>query len=301
MLRTLGAVATVLLVSGCVSRVAGPDAPPYRPDGPTRDQVLLAEGLCVATLQLDSSVSQGKDVLATPPDPSESAFMSDSGSYLRGVSTYAVESLATSLEELPESGIEVADSYAASLADEITRVAPDIDKIIGEWYDLDSKTEGQRRDLVGQVVGKLESVDPDGPDLRTLVRQNREFAAVYDLAPHCEPLTPPPPSSTAPTSTQRNVPASEAADGTDLSACTDGTCEVAITGTATVTVGSFTVAVTVAGGDVSTVEEFAGGGRGETTLGGVGGESIITVGDETLTMTLVGLHGDTAVMKFVLS
>ena len=255
----------------------------------------------MATLQLDSSVSQGKDVLATPPDPSESAFMSDSRSYLSTVSTFTIGSLATGLEELPESGIEVADSYAASLADEITRVAPDIDEIIGEWYNLDSKTEDQRRDLVSQVVGKLESVDPDGPDLRTLVRQNRDFAAVYDLAPHCEPLTPPPPSSTAPTSTRRNVPASEAADGSDLSACEDGTCEVAITGTATVTVGAFTMAVTVADGTVSIVEEYAGGGRGETTLGGVGGESVITVNGESLTMTLMGLHGDTAVMKFDLS
>lgn len=130
-----------------------------------------------------------------------------------------------------------------------------------------------------------------------MLRKLDAVAAAYELAPHCAPLTPPLPASTAPTSSQHDVPPSEADDGTDLSACADGTCEVVITGAA----GPFTITVTVAGGKVHTEERFPGGGSGRTSFGGVGGEGRITVGDDELTMTVVGLQADTAVIEFALS
>lgn len=296
MLRKLGVVAGVLLVSGCVSRVAGPDAPPYRPDGPTRAQALLAEGLCVANWQLDSTVAEAKNVLVTPPDPTDSAFMSDSATYLRSVDSYGVESVANSVEALPESGIEAADRYASSLVAELTRVAPEIEEIVGDTFDLDAMSEEQRRARITQVIDKFESVAPEGPDLHTLARQDRDFAAVYDLAPHCLPLARPPSKPS-----QRNVPAERAADGTDLSACEEGTCEVAITGGAEVRAGSFEFTVIVADAEVRVVDQYNGGGTYGTIIGDVGGTSQFTADDEKLTITVSGLHEDTAVLKFDLS
>jgi hypothetical protein len=286
-------VATILLVAGCgISRTAGPDAPPPEPDGPTRDQVLMADGLCLSTAAFDRELADARLVLTSPPDDFP---FSDSESFLSSAgSNFAT--LVTTLEELPVSGVDAADGYAASLAAELARVLPEIERLAGEMWDAYSMSEVDRIDRVTRIVEQLETVDPEGPDLRTLVRETPEFAEFYELAPNCQPLDPP---STPPTSTPRNVPPDEAEDGTDLAACADGDCEVAITGSATVTVGDFTLDVTVAGDEVTTMENFAGGGSGTTVLGGIGGASSFgQVGGETVTMTLTGLHGDTAVVDF---
>jgi hypothetical protein len=218
--------------------------------------------------------------------------MSDSGTYLRsagvGIETAIVE-------ELPESGIEVADRYASSLLAELNRVAPEVDQIVGDTFDLDGKSEQERRDIVRRVIDTLESVAPEGPDPHVLARQNREFAPVYDLAPRCLPLAPPP-SKPSP----RNVPKSEAADGTDLDACYEGTCEVAIAGTYDVRVGSFVVVVLVAD-EVRIVDRDDISRASGAIITDVGSTSRIAAGDETLAVTLTGLHEDTAVLKFDVS
>lgn len=250
----------------------------------------------MATWQLDSTVAQAKDVLATPPDPTDSAFMSDSGTYLRSVGDSTIESVAAGLDELPESGIEAADRYASSLAAELTRVGPEVEQLVGDTFDLDAKSEEQRRDLIRQVIGKLESVAPEGPDLHTLARQNRELAAVYRLAPHCLPLAAPP-SRPNP----RNVPTTEAADGTDLNACADGACEVVIAATAEVAVGSYSVSVIVGDDEVRVVDSYNGDFTNGTIISDVGGAGQITTEDEKLTITAAGLHEDKAVLAFDIS
>ncbi len=296
MLTKLSAVAAILLVAGCgTSRTAGPDAPPPTPDGPTRDQVLMANGLCASAAGFNRELADAREVLTSTPDDFA---ISDSQTYLSFAGSN-ISSLVTALEELPVSGVEAADRYAASLATEIARILPEIERLAGETWDAYSMSEPERINRVTQIVEQLETIDPEGPDLRTLVRETPEFEEFYELAPNCEPLDPPPPPSTSTPPPPPNKSPDEAEDGTDLSACADGDCEVAITDSATVTVGEYTIDVTVANGEVTTMEEFPGGGSGTTVLGGVGGASSFgQVGGTTVTMTLTGLTGTTAVMEF---
>jgi hypothetical protein len=292
-LTKLSAVAAILLVAGCgTSRTAGPDAPPPTPDGPTRDQVVMADGLCITAAQLDSELADGREALEEPAD----SWGSSSTDYYLTFVGSTVPSLATALRELPDSGVEAADRYVTSLADEVGRVAPEVERLAGESWEVSQLTEQERRTRVTQIVELLESIDPEGPDLRTLARETPEFAEFYELAPNCAPLDPPSTSTPPP---PPNKSPDEAEDGTDLAACADGDCEVAITGAATVTVGDFAFDLTVAGGEVTMVEDFPGGGSGTSRMGGVGAvTSIRTSGGTTVTMTVTGLHSDTAVLEF---
>jgi hypothetical protein len=295
-LRRLGVVAAVLVVGGCVSRVAGPDATGV-PDGPTRDKVLMAEGLCVATWQLDSTVVNGKDVLATPPDPTDPAHFTDSYSYLSSFDRYTFETMATAVDELPESGIEAVDRYASGLSAEFTRIQTAVTALVdGDPWDTQQLSEEQRRELVGQVVDRLESIAVAGPDLYSLVRQNREFAAVYELAPNCVPFAPPPRDPSP-----RDIATADAADGTDLSACEDGTCEVAVTATAELVVGSLTMTIIVAHDEVRIVDRYHGGNTSRVIIADVGGTGHIAADDDKVTITALGLHGDATVLAFTAS
>lgn len=295
-LTKLSVAAAVLLVAGCgTSRTAGPDAAPPTADGPTRDQVLMADGLCAAATALDTEVAEAAEIA----EPAPGGYTGPSADFYLTFVDSDLEMLAAALEQLPESGVEAADRYVASFQAEVERIIPEVTGLVGDTWELTQLTEPQRVAIVVQVLELYESIDPEGPDLLTLARENRDFRAFYDLAPRCAPLEPPPPSSTPPTSTVPNVPPEDAEDGTDLAACADGDCEVAITGSATVTVGEYTIDVTVANDEVTTVEEFPGGGSGTTVMGGVGGASSFGVaGGETVTMTLNGLDGDTAVLEF---
>ncbi len=274
-------VAAVLVVAGCTSRVAGPDAPPREPDVPTREQVVQADGLCAATARLATEVARARDVLTGSTLSGPEVFLPSADGMLAA--------LLAAVEALPESGIAVADRYLARLAAELSRVSPEVEPAVPPTYDAQLAE-------VREVADLLASVDP-GPDLPTLARQDDEFAAAYELAPNCRPVTPPS-SSPPPTSTPRSVPASEAADGTDLTACADGTCEVAVTGTAQLTVVGYHVTVTVADDTVQTRERFPSGATGQSTLAGVGGEVSFGTTDQMITLEVRGLAGDTAVLAF---
>ena len=291
-LTKLSVAAAILLVAGCgTSRTAGPDAPPPTADGPTRDQVIMADALCAAVTTFDEDVAEAKSIA----EPAPGGYTGPSADFYLTFVDSDLEMLATAIDDLPESGVEVADRYAASFLAEVERIMPEITELVGDSWELTQLSEPQRMAIVAQVLELYESVDPEGPDLVTLARENRDFRAFYDLAPRCVPLEPPP-TTEAPD--VPNVLPEDADDGTDLAACAGGDCEVAITGQATVAVGSFTIDVTVAGGQVITMEEFPSGGSGTTAMGLGGSSSFGQAGGETVTMTVNGLHGDTAVLEF---
>lgn len=296
--KNLAVVAAVLLVAGCTSRVAGLDAPPRTREGPTREQVLQADGLCVADTQLASEIADARS-LATGRDEE---YRLGTDYYLRFVAS-TVTTLADTVNTLTDSGTEPADAYASALAAELSRIAPEVTRLAGESWEVSQLPEQTRLDRVRQITDQFDSLDTDGVDVLSLARKDPEFAWAYDLAPNCAPLTvPSAESSPAPSSPPpADVSPTEAEDGTDLAACADGTCEVAITDSATVTVADFTLDITVADDQVTTVEQFPSGATGTSSLGGVGGEVSFGDTERTVTLQLVGLEGNTAVLRFSVS
>lgn len=290
-------VLVVLVVAGCTTRVAGPDAPPPTRQGPSREQVLLADGLCSASAHLAAEIAEARALVGGQADQPAGP---GSDHYLAFVAS-DVSGLADRFAALPDSGVAAVDRHVAHLAAELARIEPEVTRLAGDHWEVWQLSEPERLDRVRQIVALFDSVDLGGTDPAALAREHPEFGAAHELAPSCEPPAPPSSSTSPTTSAPRNVPPAEAKDGTDLAACADGACEVAVTGSATVAVGPFTVEVTVADGAVRTVEDFPGGGSGSSTLGGVGGEVRFGNTDQMVTLRVRGLDGDTAVLEFTLA
>ncbi|MDL5158261.1 hypothetical protein [Actinomycetospora termitidis] len=85
------------------------------------------------------------------------------------------------------------------------------------------------------------------------------------LPPAASPTTTP-----APTTTRAALPVVTARDGTNVKACADGACEVAIDGPSTFRVGDFRTTVTPGADGVAVRVVFPSGTVGTTTLSGVG-------------------------------
>lgn len=290
--RVAPAVVILLLVSGCMTRTAGPDAKPAPPtsstaiEPPDRERVVWTDRLCSATSRLAGEQGSGKELTTSPADEFT---LLRARHYLSFVSS-SVSRLADEFGSMPESGIEDADRYVAGMAAELSRVEPEVARLAGDHFTANGLTDAEVRRRVARVVELLGSVKPEGPDLPALVRESPEFAAAYELAPTCQPLTP--------SSTGAPAPLPKAADGTDLAACADGDCEVDLRGKVEVRVGSFLFDVTVSGGTVTVTHDYGGGGGGQATLSGPDGEASFGSGGEEVTIRLSGIEGDRAVVKF---
>lgn len=282
----------VLVAGGCVSRTAEPDTPPEPPKPPTHDEVQWTSTLCDTVGELNAKYERGRDILATPANQFTAI---DAKLFIDDVPSI-VSSYSSRFDSFDDSGIYVADKYVWDLAAALAGIEPQISELLaGHTPYPHMMPDDEAIALVGPILELLESAQPG--KLSELVKASPKFAAAYELAPGCVPPDPPSSSSSAPP--PANVAPSEAEDGENLQACADGTCEVVITGSATVTVASFTIEATVADDELTTVEHFEGGGQGSGTLG-LGGSITIGHGDESLTITLNGIDGDTAVVEFSL-
>ena len=293
--RVLPAIVILLLVGGCMTRTAGPDArqaPPTSPasptaiEPPTREQVVWTDQLCSATTQLANEQASGRELTTGPAD---SFTFIRARHYLTFVAS-SVSRLADEFGRMAKSDIEDVDRYVTGMVAELSRIVPEVTRLAGDRFTPDSLPDAEVRKRVGRIVELLDSVRPEGADLATLARENPEFAARYELAPSCQPVTP--------SSTAAPGPLPRAADGTDLAACADGSCEVALRGKAEVRVGSFLLEVTVSGGTVTVVHDYGGGGGGQATLSGAGSEASFGSGGEEVTIRLSGADGDRAVVEF---
>lgn len=266
--RVVVAFALVLLVGGCVARTAGPDAPPPEPTGaPNRERVVWVDSLCSATTQLETEQATARE-LGTGPTGEFTEM--DVLHYLTFIESTRT-SLTDQFESVPEIGIAEADRFVDGIAADLADIKPEVVQLASH---VEGLPPAERRARIGQFADLIGSIHTDGVD--KLVSSNPEIAAAYELAPRCEPVP-------------------EAEDGADLSACADGACEVRLSGTADVKVSDFQFEVTVADGSVTVVHEFGGG---TATLSAAENEVRFGTNDQIMTVTLSGISGDTAVIKF---
>jgi hypothetical protein len=294
-------VPVLLLVGGCMSRT-GPEArpaPTTTSEAPSQELVTWAGRLCTANDQLVSEHESGRDLTTTPPDQ----FVLVQARHYLGFVDSTVSRLAGEFASMPRTGIEDADEYVANVAAELVRVEPEVGRLSADTATAFQLPDADVLSRVRNLVELFDSVERATGGLESLVQESEEFAAAYERTPTCDPDAPPPSGSPAPSSeSSAEQPAGlpKAADGRNLAACPDGTCEVELRGKARVTVGSFVLDVSVRGGSVTVTHDFGGGGGGMATLGGPGGEASFGSGNQTVTISLSGVERDRAVVKFVL-
>jgi hypothetical protein len=108
------------------------------------------------------------------------------------------------------------------------------------------------------------------------------------------PTTAPP--TTAPPTTAAELPA--AADGTDVRACKDGTCQILVTGAVDVPVRKRVLQLALEDGGLTVTMQSTSGGRTIAGLGGVGGAmSIGGPGTAPMLITLDGIRPGAAVVR----
>lgn len=296
------AVGLVLVVSGC-----GTDDEPASgkssSTAPTRALVVWADQMCETTALLKKTKANSASQLErieNPPDDDFFDLDSDAENYLNDTST-SVDGLATSLNKVRPAGIAAADRFRKDLADNLAKISPQVVKLSDFMtiVDLSAKAKKANARRVGLLV---ESLKAPQPDLPTLVKKDPKLALAYHLAPRCapppKPAPPRPPASPKPSPKAPPKVLPKAKDGTNLSACTDGTCEVLISKPVDVLANGMKLHISVKDLRVTVSTDYPSGGSGESSFSAGGGTGFGTPDGREVNIKGVAVNKDGAVLKF---
>jgi len=193
-------------------------------------------------------------------------------------SAYPVSTIADQLDSAPSIGVKEADEYRAGLLAAVRAALPKLPKDDHGGIASESQPIEELKTQAVQVADILKSIQPEPSALATAVAADPELSNAYKLAPACEP------PEAAPT----ELPT--AANGTDVTACQSGKCQIQLTGATDVTVSglAFRITVTTSGVNVTTDSSLMQlSAQGEGSFGS---------GDTNVTIKVLGLLDTTAVL-----
>ncbi len=285
-------VATALAVGGCTSTKAGdsnppgtqvPNPSPAQLPNPSRAVVDWVGSVCAATQPRQDGW------LPTDSDPAEFQDFRLK-SYLRQA-PQDVTWRSLQLKTLPPSGVPGGDEFIAAYLRALEALKPELSRLA---EGVDSLSVEITRERVRRARELLASVKPEGPDLAALMASDPILARAYELAPSCDPATPPPASAGPSEDPASGAPLPAAADGSDVSACMDGSCEISVSAPTEIAVGTVTVSVTEITANQVTFVQESRGGRTEitTSAGGVAGLNDVGV-------RIIAISGGTALLRIV--
>jgi hypothetical protein len=304
----MAVMSRICLLTVVMSAVAGcagappPDDPPDdtaapRP-APTRELVVWVDSLCQSISSWERlKESSARDVAEiTEPggwDPRRPDERADS--FLFSASAQLTR-LAESLSEPASSGIPAADKVRAAYAAAVEAVEPEVERLDDPSVRHQRVPEQRIQDALraGELIA---SMTPPQPDLPAVVAAEPTLADAYHLAPRCSPDRLPNSTATpssGPTPTSAVLP--PAADGTDLSACADGACQILVTGQMDVSVRGQLLHVSLDEGGVTIGKPGANGAYAQSTMA-VGGSTRFGSPDDTqIAVTVDGRNADGAVL-----
>ncbi|MGH3912940.1 MAG: hypothetical protein ACRDTC_05970 [Pseudonocardiaceae bacterium] len=294
-----------LAAGGCASD--GESGPAAQPPAPTRELVTWVDGVCEGTNLLESAQARSRDQLADlnepeiPPDlvpgiPSDFLIEGKAMSYLVEAPR-TMEVLSQHFTALPPAESPGGDELVTGFLGALNAIEPELTRLTGDVVLSLSPPEKVQR--ARQVAELIASMQPAGPDLPALVAEDPVLARAYELAPRCGSQV------SAGTSTPGDASAvpptlPPAADGSDVGACRDGQCQIAVSEPVDIVIGSGTVSVSVEAGKVALRQTSPSGGSSVANLSGVG--STVSWGngsaDQKTTVRLLGISDDTAVLDF---
>jgi hypothetical protein len=235
-----------------------------------------------------AEMTEPNGLIPLPPEQRADTFLfSVSGS---------LATLAERFREGPSSGIPAADKVRAAYAATVEAVEPEVERL-GDPFVRPQRAPQQRIQDALRAGELIASMTPPQPDLPAVVAAEPALADAHHLAPRCSPGRPAnstatPSSGPAPTS----VELPPAADGTDVSACADGTCQILVAGQVDVPVRGHLLHVSLDEGGVTIGKPGANGAYAESTMA-VGGSATFGSPDGTrIAVTLDGRNADGAVL-----
>jgi hypothetical protein len=286
-------VGVALAIGGCASdredvgRSAERAAGASKSDGArsaAANQALVkwADHMCEATELFETMKKESAGAVEEITDPPEDALIAPeftAMSYLPSTSS-SLNEVAQRLADVQPSGITAADRLHDSLAKEVQRVQPKVTGLTdSSEFTSPAEDSVDRAEHVGKLI---ESLKTPMPDLAAVVAEEPKLSAAYRRAPKCAPPEPLP----------------KAADGTDIGACKDGSCEVLVTEQVDVVVGAWKLRVSPMETKVMVRNGGPKGGVGETGLGAGGTGSFGEANGDKVTVRAVAVDGDGAVLKF---
>lgn len=283
-LTALLAAGLMLTVSGCTSdtdsaadKTDGKHQRPAPAAAPTRALVVWADTMCGTTSSLEALKKESAQA-------AEAIGKSGAESYLSTTSA-ALDRVARGYAALTPSGVAAADRLSASLARAVNAVKPEVEAL-ADSKTLSGLAAAEKADRATRAAKLIASIEQPVPGLPAVAAADPGLAASYNLAPRCTPLTPtaeaPANEAPAPESPAAPKPSGPtAADGTDVSACADGACQILV-GPEPVdfVVGKQKVTVSVKDGRLSLRHTSTSGlGSGTIMMGGQGGTALFGQGD----------------------
>ncbi|WP_143446185.1 hypothetical protein [Kibdelosporangium aridum] len=270
--RTPELVASYNVAPGCTPvRQAGQD-------GRERDLVLWANIMCATTKELSTLRT---DPLADPAvsDPRfQRAAWASLGTYISSAGS-PLSDVSTQLSSVKPIGIAEADAYQAALLSAVQSAMAKLPQGTSST-ELFQLPIDQLKAKATEVAGILATAKPKEPGLDAIVAKDEKLKAAHGLAPSCE--------------SPQQTPAT-AANGTDLSACQSGKCQVQITGSADVTAGGHTFKVSVSSAGVTVTD------ASRVLNLGPGGQGSFGDATKTIAVKLVSLTGNAAIVDITAS
>ncbi|MEU6711042.1 hypothetical protein ABZ897_06135 [Nonomuraea sp. NPDC046802] len=286
------AAGVALAVGGCSSDTADGDGSAETAESasksaapksaaPSQALVKWADQMCEATKLFATMKSNSADEVKDIMDPPKDALIGPefmAMGYLPATSS-SLDEVAEKFEDVQPSGIATADRLHDSLAKEVERVHPEVTELSGSGeYTSPAEDSADRAKRVGKLIASLKMPKPG---LAAVAAEEPELSAAYRIAPECAPPKPLP----------------TAADGTDVGACKDGTCEILVTKQAHLVVGQWKLRVSLTETKATVRNNDPGGAAGESTLA-AGGTATFGEGNDELIVQAVAVNKDGAVLKF---
>ncbi|MGR4851311.1 hypothetical protein [Streptomyces sp. LARHCF252] len=289
----VAAAGVVLALGGCgggtgekTDASASESAKPAQTRPPSGELVRWTGDLCASTVAVEELRAESAAELKEIRDPDEAGLSAQAQALSYVVRTPSeVRTVESELEGLGPSGVPAADRLLDAWQKKLKGVVSELDGV-SPAVGLD-EAEGSAAD-----VDKLvQSLTPPKPDLPELTEKHPRLADAYRKAEQCAPGWKPGEGSgdTDSPAPDLDGPLPEPADGKNLTACSDGTCEILVTSEADLTANGVDLHITV-GNSVT----FRTPGS-VMNLGGQGG--VAQFGDD-LKITVVAHNEDGAVLKF---
>lgn len=284
-------VGVALTVGGCSSDTAeegkgsaGRASEPAasKSAGPSGALVKWAGHMCEATerfrtLKADSAI--GIKGIADPLNDTPVGAELIAIGYLQDTSS-SLDEVAKGLHRVRPSGIAAADRLHDGLTEEVARVQPMVTGLTGSGAHTGlSEDSVDRAERVGKLIASLRMPKPD---LTAVAAEEPKLSTAYRTAPRCAPPEPLP----------------EAADGTNIGACKDGTCEILVTKQVHLTVGGWKVRVSLSETKATVRNNDPDGAVGEVSLASGGTGAFGEADGKELTIKALAVDKDGAVLKF---
>lgn len=289
----LAVAGVALVIAGCTTTRSGSATAAgsvAERSAPSRAQLAWADQVCTGgtSLLAAQAAFEESQIGAVPGDARTNRRLKDLqvSAYLSTLPSDVSEVVAT-FDALRPIGDAAADGAVRSLREQLRNVQSQVGQGGGP-PSFDPAGGARQNGTAKRMDTLLDAVPSPENTVLAKARQDPVLARAIKATRSCTPEQ------------AKSAALPPAADGTDGSACRDGACEIEVSGRTEVRVADTTLLVTVRGTAVNVGVNYGSGGAGSSSVG-TGGSASFGDSGQTIKVTVPGIRGDTAVVRFATS